>query len=168
MKSLSIAIFILFLSVPFLRADIVPVKKTFTKSDILKLSSSYLNNGLNINKPAIVDVDGDGDFDILNFTNSGNVEYYKNTGSLESPVFVLENKHFDHFDVSTFLPSKLPVPVFFADKDGDNDKDMFAIVKDNNKYEVMYIENTMDLDQYTLITVILILLIVLLVVLIVR
>lgn len=169
MKTQILAIAMLLLSVTIIKADNSKSEiKIFSKKDVIKLADVYVNNNVNVKNPAIVDVDGDGNFDILNFTKKGNVEYYKNTGTLEAPVFVLENKNFDKYEVHSFLPNGFPVPVFFADRDGDNDKDVFGIVKENKKYDVVYIENTMDLDQYTLITVILVLIIVLIVVLIVR
>jgi len=169
MKNLIAITLILFLSVSFIKADEVnPGKKIFNKKEIINLAGSYLNNNFNIKNPAIVDVDNDGDFDILNFTDKGKVEYYKNTGTLESPSFVLENKNYDNYEINSFFIKGLPIPVFFADRDGDNDKDVFGIIKEKNNYKVMFIENTEQLDHYTLITVILILLIVLLVVLIAR
>ncbi len=169
MKTSFVAGFILLLMSHFTFAkDIAPVNKLFGKNEIKALAETYVNNSFHIKNPAIVDVDGDGDFDLLNFTKKGKVEYYKNTGTLESPVFILENKNYDSYEVSSFLPSGLPVPVFFADNDGDNDKDVFGIVKEDSKYDVMFIENTMDLDHYTLITIILVLVIVLLVVLILK
>ncbi|RPI18938.1 MAG: VCBS repeat-containing protein [Ignavibacteriae bacterium] len=144
-------------------------KPLFTKAAIEKLSDSYVHNNLNIKDPAFVDVDKDGDFDILYF-NKGNVEYYKNTGTLEQPVFVLENKHYDKYNVPAIL-NGLPMPVFFADKDGDGDLDMFAVKekgydKDTkkNEYRVLYSENALDLDTGTLITIILVLVIVVLVI----
>jgi len=144
------------------------LKKVYGKKDILKLSDAYVNNNFNIQNPAIVDVDGDGNFDMLSFNDDGKVEYYRNTGTLESPVFVLENKNYDDYEISSFISKGLPMPVFLADKDGDKDMDMFAIVSENNKHDVMYVENTMGLDNYTLITIILVLLIVALLVIIVK
>lgn len=163
----SIIVLLLICSIA-IAGDITPVKKNFAKKDIKALADLYVNNSFHIKNPAIVDVDEDGDFDLLNFTKDGNVEYYKNTGTLEQPVFVLENKNYDSYKVSSLLPAGLPVPVFFADNDGDNDKDVFGIVKENSKYNVLFIENTMDLDHYTLITIILVLVIVLLLVLILK
>ncbi len=176
MKTLVTVIAIVFLSVSFLKGDEVSnVKKTFTKKDILSLADGYINNNSGVKNPVIVDVDSDGDFDILKFTSKGNVEYYNNTGTLDKPHFNLENKNFDNYEVNSFLPKGLLMPVFFADRDGDKDPDVFAIVKGDydlknhqQKYETVYIENTMDLDQYTLITIILVLLIVALLIVIVR
>ncbi|MEO6694179.1 MAG: VCBS repeat-containing protein [Ignavibacteria bacterium] len=176
MKNLVLVIAIVLLSVSISKADEVsPLKKTFSKKDITNLSDQYINNNEGIKNPVIIDVDKDGDFDILKFTSKGNVEYYKNAGTLEKPFFSLENKNFDNYEVNSFLPKGLMMPVFFADRDGDKDQDVFAIVKGDydlkshqQKYETVYIENTMDLDNYTLITIILVLLVVALLVVIVR
>lgn len=145
------------------------IKITFSKKDILKLADKYVNNNLGINNPVVVDIDNDGDFDILKFNNKGNVEYYKNTGTLENPFFVLENKKFDNYEMNSFFSGNLPVTVFFADKDGDGDVDIFGVSKDKfdtktnvQKYNVAYAENAFDLDHYTLITIILVLIIVVL------
>lgn len=144
-------------------------KPTFSKEQIEKITDVYIHNNLNIKDPAFVDVDNDGDFDILYF-NDGNVEYYKNIGTLEQPVFVLENKHYDKYNVP-FIINGMPMPVFFADKDGDNDLDMFAVKEKGfdkeqkkNEYRVLYAENALDLDTGTLITIILVLVIVVLVI----
>ncbi len=142
------------------RSDEIAPSKKFTKYQIEKLSKVYVNNNLGINNPVMVDMDGDGDFDILNYTDNGNIEYYKNTGTLEKPEFVLENKKFDNYEMNTLLPAGIPVPVFLADADSDSDLDIFGIAERNNKYQAMYAENTMDLDHYTLITIILVLVIV--------
>src|SRR5437667_740603 len=94
------------------------VKKVFTIEDIKALADGYVNNNLGLKNPAIVDVDGDGNFDILIF-NSGNVEYYRNTGTLEKPFFVPENMHYDKYTTAFFMKETLPYPIFFADKNGD-------------------------------------------------
>lgn len=151
----------------------VPVK-SFTKDDITKISGSYLEGKLDFENPVMVDVDKDGDFDALKFDN-GNVEYYKNVGTLENPSFVLENKNYESYSNVLFIEAKIPYPMFFADTDGDDDLDMF-VVKDRLyskqdqkfEYKVSSAENTADLSTGTLITIILILVIVLLVLAIVR
>lgn len=153
---------IIFTSTISLAGDISPDQK-YSKSRIKGLAKEYLNNNLQINNPVMVDIDEDGDFDILKFNDEGKVEYYKNTGSLEKPDFVLEDKNFDNYEMRSIFPVSIPFPVFMADRDGDKDKDIFGIVERNNKSEIVYAENTMDLDHYTLITIILVLLIVVLV-----
>ena len=147
---------------------------TFTKEQIKSLSGSYLEGKLDFENPVMVDVDKDGDFDALKF-GDGNVAYYKNVGSLESPSFILENAHYDKYENAFFIDSKMPYPMFFADSDGDGDMDMF-VVKDKKfdaeqkkyNYKVFSAENTADLDTATLITIILVLVIVLLVIAIIR
>jgi len=155
-------VLIFFTSIISLAGDISPDQK-YSKSRIKSLAKEYVNNNLNINNPVMVDIDEDGDFDILKF-NDGKVEYYKNTGSLDKPQFVLENKNFDNYEMRSIFPVSIPFPVFMADRDGDLDKDIFGIVERNNKSEIVYAENTMDLDHYTLITIILVLLIVVLII----
>ncbi len=167
MKTLIFIFAVLFLSCPILRADSPSeTKKVFSKKDIKNLASQYLNNNIGIKNPVMVDIDDDGDFDILKFTSKGNVEYYKNTGTLEQPLFVLENKNFDNYEVNSFLP-KMLIPVFIADKDGDKDPDFFGIVRDGydsktlqQRYKTLYVENTMFFDNYTLITIILVLIVI--------
>lgn len=151
-----------------LKADGNNPSKIFTKEEIYKLSDSYINNNVHIENPAIVDIDNDGNFDLLKF-NDGNVEYYRNTGTLENPVFVLENKNYDSYQEASFLKTGMPMPVFFADSDGDGDLDMFAVnekgfnsITQQYEYKVYTAENSFDLDTGTLVTIILILVIVLL------
>ena len=170
-------IFLIILSsflVSGLKADGNNPSKTFTKEEIRKLSDLYVHNNLNIKNPAIVDVDGDGNFDLLKF-NDGNVEYYRNTGTLEKPIFVLENKNYDTYKEASFIKTGMPMPVFFADNDGDGDLDMFAVnekgyntLTQQNEYKIYTAENSLDLDTGTLITIILILVIVLLLLAILR
>jgi len=148
----------------------VTSKKVFTNEDIKKLADVYVGNNLGLKNPAIVDVDQDGDFDILIF-NDGNVEYYKNTGSLEKPFFTAENMKYDKYTSASFLDVALPYPVFFADKNGDTSPDMF-VIKDKiydtqqqkYEYKVLYAENALGLDTGVLITIILVLIIVVLII----
>jgi hypothetical protein len=173
MKNLTIVIslfLILFLpGIKLLSSDNpITTKKVFSYEDIKKLTNVYVENNLGIKNPAIVDVDGDGDFDILIF-NDGNVEYYKNTGTLENPFFVPENMKYDTYIAASFIDLKLPKPVFFADRNGDGKPDMF-VVRDKifdtklqkSEYRVLYAQNFLGLDTGVLITIILVLIIVVL------
>ena len=142
--------------------------KIFTKSDIEKITDAYIHNNLNKENPVFVDVDMDGIFDMLAF-NKGNVEYYRNTGTLDKPVFVLENANYDKYEIAPAIQSGMPMPIFFADTKGKGTLDMFT-VKDlgfdqttgKNEYKVMHYSNFLKLDTGTLITIILVLVIILL------
>lgn len=147
----------------------VTPKKVFTNEEIKNLAGVYVQNNLGLKNPAIVDVDNDGDFDIF-ILNDGNVEYYKNTGTLEKPFFVAENMKYDKYSSASFLEMALPYPVFFADKNGDTSPDMFMIkdkIYDTQQqkydYKVVYAENVLGLDTGVLITIILVLIIIVLV-----
>ncbi|MBK8980946.1 MAG: hypothetical protein IPM38_01185 [Ignavibacteria bacterium] len=111
------------------RSDEIKTVKKFTKHQIEGLSEAYINNNLKIKNPVMTDMDEDGDFDILNYTDEGHIEYYKNIGTLEKPEFTLENKKFDNYEMNTLLPAGVPVPVFLADADSDSDKDIFGIAE---------------------------------------
>lgn len=146
-------------------------EKVYSVNDIKKLSHLYVNNNLGIKNPVVVDVDNDGVFDILKFTKKGTVDYYSNKGTVENPEFELAKKNFDSYEMHSLLKGGIPVTIFFADNDGDGDKDIFGVYKDGfdvksgiQKYNVTYAENSFELDHYTLITIILVLLIVLLLV----
>jgi hypothetical protein len=179
MKRINLAIisfFILFTTIsyggtglPIQAGNPVPVKKVFSVEDIKALADKYVNNNLNLKNPAIVDVDGDGVFDILVF-NDGNVEYYKNTGTLQEPFFVLENKHYDKYTTAFFMKETIPYPIFFADKNGDGKLDLFAVtdktyntLENKTDYNITYAQNVLGLDTGLLITIILVLIIVVLV-----
>jgi hypothetical protein len=98
----------------------------FSKDDIERLAGIYIaQNPCSVN-PVFTDIDNDGDFDALNI-DEGNVEFYKNTGTLNEPVFILEDKNYDSYTTSLFLNPKIPYPLFFADMDNDNDPDMFIV-----------------------------------------
>ena len=148
--------------------------KTYTIADISKICDVYVHNNTNIEKSAFIDVDGDGNFDMLVFQKS-NVEYYRNTGTLEKPYFVLENAHYDKIESASFIKVGMPMPIFFADNKGNGKLDMFAIQKvdfnsETNKYEykVLHADNVLGLGTGTLITIILVLVIIVLVIAVVR
>ncbi len=174
MKKLTIIITVLFAllapGIKLLSSDNpVTPQKVFTSEDIKKLAGVYIENNLGLKNPAIVDVDNDGDFDILVF-NEGNVEYYKNTGTTEKPFFVAENMKYDKYNSASIIDMSLPYPVFFADKNGDSAPDMF-VIKDKiydtqqqkTEYRVLYADNVLGLDTGVLITIVLVLLIIVLV-----
>lgn len=152
-----------------LLSDGISRERVYSVDEIKKLSHLYVNNNLGIRNPVVVDVDNDGDFDILKFTRKGNVDYYNNIGTVDNPEFELAKKNFDKYEIHSLLKGGIPMTVFFADNDGDGDKDIFGVYKDGfdvksgiQKYNVTYAENSFELDHYTLITIILVLLIVVL------
>jgi len=151
-----------------IRADTDP-KTVYTETDIINLAEKYIENTNLPGNPVYVDEDKDGDFDILYFNEDGIVEYYKNIGSLNEPEFKLENKNYSEYEIHSIVDISIPLPLFFADNDGDGDLDLFAISKVNLdeaansfSYKATTIENAVDLDHYTLITIILVLLIIVL------
>ncbi len=84
-------------------------------------------NPLNVNgvvvanaTPFFVDIDNDGDKDLFIGNSAGNIIYYKNTGSLGSPVFTLQNGAANPFNGVDIGDQSAPA---FADIDGDGDKD---------------------------------------------
>lgn len=144
-------------------------KKVFTKQDIEKIADVYLHNNLYKENPVFIDINKDGLFDMLVF-NRGVVEYYRNTGTLENPYFVLENSHYDKYEIPPLLKTGMPMPIFFADTRGEGKMDMFAVKtldfnEKTNKfdYRILHAENVLDMDTGTLITIILVLVIILLV-----
>jgi hypothetical protein len=150
------------------------VVKTFTKEDISKIADAYVNNNIHVENAAFVDVDGDGIFDMLVF-KKGNVEYYRNTGTLESPYFVLENAHYDKYETPSLIKIGMPMPIFFVDAKGNGKIDMFAIQKldfnsQTNKYEyrVLYADGFLGLSTATLIVIVLVLAIIVLVIMIIH
>lgn len=86
-------------------------------------------------QPRFVDLDGDGDLDIVGGTISGAVAYYKNTGSRSEAVFVAQLGEDNPFSALNFPNGKLDV----ADVDGDGDLDLLI---GQWRGDVRYFENT--------------------------
>lgn len=70
--------------------------------------------------PALVDIDDDGDLDLFVGETSGTINFYRNDGSPNEPVFELVSDEYLNIDVG-----RRSVPVFW-DIDGDGDQDMIV------------------------------------------
>ena len=85
-------------------------------------TNSYgLANSGNEAAPALADIDGDGDLDLLSGNVAGDTVFYRNTGTSLSPTFSLEGT--DPFGIAN-IPQGGALPAL-ADIDGDGDLDLF-------------------------------------------
>lgn len=82
--------------------------------------------------PRFTDIDGDGDKDLLIGNVDGLINYYKNTGSISNPNFVLESNNYANVKVFSNASPE------FTDIDTDGDIDMFI---GNIKGGFFYYEN---------------------------
>ncbi len=92
-----------------------------------------------LSQPSFADLNGDGDLDfICGFTSSGfgterNYQYFKNIGTVNSPVF--DAPMIDPFNLS--IDQQEPAPAFI-DLDGDEDVDMLTVLESG---DLIYHEN---------------------------
>ncbi|MFN9659941.1 MAG: FG-GAP-like repeat-containing protein [Cyanobacteriota bacterium] len=84
-------------------------------------------------KPAVADIDGDGDFDVFIGENEGNILFYQNSGTQSSAAFAASAVGFNLPDVG-FNASPA-----FADIDTDGDLDAFIGNEDGN---TLFFRNT--------------------------
>ena len=82
----------------------------------------YIGAG-NYSAPSIVDIDGDGDFDLFIGDNNGSVCYYRNDGSNSAPAFNAAGSITDSAGSTIAIGSRSSPD--FADIDGDGDLDLF-------------------------------------------
>lgn len=68
--------------------------------------------------PALVDIDGDGDLDLFVGEASGELNFYRNTGTPDAPEFTLVSDNFGGID-----PGRRTAPTF-TDVDGDGRPDL--------------------------------------------
>ena len=90
--------------------------------------------------PTLVDLDGDGDFDMVSGGEFPNFYYYENIGDFENPSFGgVQTNPFGLTSVGTYFSSPT-----FADIDEDGDFDLLAGVYYGGFY---YFENTGDFEN---------------------
>lgn len=92
---------------------------TATGPSLVLVDSSYQISGGFTYAPAFVDIDNDGDRDLFVGLFDGKIDFYRNTGTSQSAVFVHETSPVDAINVASNA-----VPAF-ADIDADGDFDLF-------------------------------------------
>ena len=108
---------------------------TFTKRSGATNPLDSVNAGNN-NSPALIDLDGDGDVDLIAGSDRGTIAYFENTGTSANPVFTERSgalNPMDSVNVGAFSSPAL------ADFDDDGDPDLIVGNKDGN---IAYFENT--------------------------
>ena len=77
--------------------------------------------------PQLFDLDNDGLLDLVIGTKTGEIQYYRNTGTASSPEFTMYNDSLGYVDVSTSNPDGFAAPHFIRHNDttylfvGDNE-----------------------------------------------
>ncbi len=93
-----------------------PFKAEFVQDN--SLVSGIPDVGIN-SYPALADLDNDGDYDLLIGRDGGALFYYKNTGTINQPVWTREYSTFSAVETSTYWKNPS-----FADLDYDGDLDL--------------------------------------------
>jgi len=99
--------------------------------------------------PNFADLDDDGDMDLVAQAYSGNILYYKNTGTADSPAFTEQigaDNPFAGIDGGNMLGSAL------GDVDGDGDIDFILSNRTESQWHFDYYKNTgtVEAPMYTL------------------
>ena len=87
-------------------------------------------------KPALADLDGDGDLDLVGGNNTGLLYYFENTGNSANPDFTERTGAQNPMDGISVLSYSKPA---FTDLDGDGDHDLIV---GNDYGDIAYFENT--------------------------
>ncbi|MBK7668470.1 MAG: VCBS repeat-containing protein [Sphingobacteriaceae bacterium] len=88
----------------------------------------------NYSTPAFVDLDNDGDLDVISGSSFGNFYYFQNTGTASAPAYVAGATN--PFSLTNTAYYSSPT---FADLDGDGDKDMLSGITSG---DYLYYQNT--------------------------
>jgi hypothetical protein len=114
--------------------DIIPV------SDVSGIIPSAFSGGHNNLEHQFVDIDGDGDLDIMYLDSDGTYGWFKNTGTKFNPLF--------KYSMTEIPGLKFSYWYFFVDIDSDGDQDYFTA---NNDRISLYInEGTQMIPSYFL------------------
>jgi hypothetical protein len=74
--------------------------------------------------PALADIDGDGDLDLLLGYKDGSLAFYRNTGTVSNPAYTLENNSVGGIG---FNPTRRALYPIITDIDGDEDQDLLTV-----------------------------------------
>uniref|UniRef100_UPI0034DFC8E7 FG-GAP-like repeat-containing protein n=2 Tax=Gammaproteobacteria TaxID=1236 RepID=UPI0034DFC8E7 len=91
---------------------------------------------VNYSSPILVDIDGDGDLDLVGGERNGTLKYYQNTGTTSNPTYEVktgDSNPFNGIDVGSLSAPTL------ADIDGDGDLDLVVGESDGT---LKYYQNT--------------------------
>ena len=86
--------------------------------------------------PTLIDLDGDGDLDLVLWTFYGDIDYFENTGTAGNPVFTERLDAANPLEIVDVAAFGIPE---FIDVDNDNDLDL--VVADNHG-AIRYFENS--------------------------
>jgi len=109
--------------------------------DSLTVLRNPFSGGHNNIKTQFADIDGDGDPDLIYLDGDGTFGWYKNSGTPQQPVYILQTVMFEGADMLNWFR--------LADSDNDGDFDLFTGSNDN---QVRYFMNTgsVSVPRYTL------------------
>ncbi len=96
-------------------------------SEVTALFGGVLDVG-GASNPVFIDFDGDGDLDLLSGSQSGDIKYYENTGSMAGPAWTANNSRFSSIDHSIYSA------VAAGDLDADGDFDLVVGDLSGNLY----------------------------------
>ena len=105
-------------------------------------------NGVDVGKnarPAFVDLDGDGDQDLAVGSDDGTLEYFRNVGTVTTPVFVSVALGAPLDAVTVLGADASPA---FGDLDGDGDFDLM-VGDDNGQFRYFLNTGTVNAPAYT-------------------